>query len=485
MDFATANATQENDMSALDRREFLKAAGVMMSLPLLESIPGVAHAQAAPIQRLVIVYTTQGLPYQYWRPIAQPGGGFDLNHIWHLPVDVDGQSVTLADFRDDLSIVTGVDVRSAIEERGNSHNLAAGHNLVGQAMGAGGANDNHTQSGGPSVDHIIARAIADPSVAMQSLHLGVRSPWEICYTGAAQPVDRLTRPDSVIQSLFGDFTNPDNQGLARLRQRRRSVLDATTDNISSLRRRLSHSDQSRLDEYLERVREIERRLNATSVRGESCRPLSPLSLQRSPHRDASSRPNFHPYYDPDVSTPAMIDVLVESLACDRTRVATLTVGDIDVWHWLRDRNGDVVTAATTGDWHQDVVHAYWLENRDGARNNSLLEDQLCRVARWEHSMFAYLLARLKGHREGDGTLLDNSMVVFVNEFGAGTHTHNDIPYIVAGRAGGVLQPGQWLQYDQEPHNRLLLSMMRTFGVDDPTFGDPALCGAGPLTELFA
>ena len=489
MAFAIDTPTMETEMNGWDRREFLKAAGIMMSVPLLESIPSIAHAQQGPIQRLIIVYAIQGMPQQHWRPITRPDGGYDLNDIFQEAIEVDGRMIRLADFKDEMTLISGVDVRSAIDQPGNAHNLAAGHSLVGNAMDDAGPNEDPTLSGGPSIDHVISGAITDPSVAMRTLHLGVRSPWEICFTGAAQPVGRLTEPNEIIDSLFGDFTNPDTSGLARIRRRKRSVLDATIENITSLRRKLSAADRHRMDEYLERVREIERRLNANTIRGEACIPLSQMPLQPSPLRRHDPQVDyFHPYYDPDVATPTMIDVLVESLACDRTRVATLTLGDNSIWHWLRDRNGDVIEAKATGDWHQDVVHAYWGQNEEGsnATGNSLFEDQLRRVARWEHSMLAYLLAKLQNRNEGDGTLLDNTMVLYLNEFGAsGTHTHDDIPYLVAGRCGGVLQPGQWLQYQGEPHNRLMLSMLRAFGIEDGSFGDPRLCTAGPLTELFS
>jgi hypothetical protein len=109
---------------------------------------------------------------------------------------------------------------------------------------------------------------------------------------------------------------------------------------------------------------------------------------------------------------------------------------------------------------------------------------LRRVNRWEHSLVAYLLHQLKSRQEGDGTLLDNTVVLCLNEFGAETHVHTDMPYIVAGGGGGTLQKGQWLQYSGAPHNRLLLSVMRAFGIQDQTFGDPLFCTGGPLPELL-
>lgn len=101
-----------------------------------------------------------------------------------------------------------------------------------------------------------------------------------------------------------------------------------------------------------------------------------------------------------------------------------------------------------------------------------------------HARLAYLLQKLKSKQEGEGTLLDNCLVLFVNEFGEETHVHTNHPYIVAGGCAGTIKTGQWLHYDGQPHNRLLLSLMRAFGMDDPTFGAAQYCAGGPLSEVL-
>jgi len=458
----------------IDRRRFLQGSGALLSLPFLESVPALASSHAP--KRLVIFYVGQGMPMHLWTPQGTPAN-YTLNDIFQEPIAVDGQTISLNDLKEDITVISGVDCATAMAEYGNAHNLAAGHLLCATQMQPDGPEQDYTQSGGPSFDSLVADHITPPEVAFKSLHYTVRSPWEICYTGPGQPVDRIDEPNQMIDSLFADFTISDPAEFARLRARKQSVLDATKTNIDALDKKISQSDRARLQEYLTRIEELERRLNASMEVGEACLPLDPMDLDVSPLRYTDPQVDwFHPYYDPDIAAPAIIDVMVEALACDRTRCVTFTMGDIDEWYWLRDKDGDIVRADQTGDWHEDVVHAYW-----GAfAGDALLEERLRVVGRYQHSLYAMLLQKLKNKQEGSGTLLDNCVVLYVNEFGSETHAHDNQPFMIGGGGGGAIQPGQWLSYSGEPHNRLLLSIMRMFGMQDTTFGDPNFCGGGPL-----
>jgi len=461
-------------MRRIDRRRFLQGSGALLSLPFLESVPALASNHAP--TRLVIFYVGQGMPMHLWTPQGTPAN-YTLNDIFQEPIEVDGQTIRLADLKEDITVIDGVDVATAMAESGNAHNLAAGHLLCATQMQPDGPENDYTQTGGPSFDSLIADFITPPEVPYKSLHYAVRTPWEICYTGAGQPVDRLTEPTQMIDSLFADFTNTDPAEFARLRARKQSVLNATKANIDTLNQKVSASDRNRLQEYLSRVEEIERRLNASMEVGEACYPLDPMDLDVSPLRTTDPQVDwFHPYYDPDIAAPAIIDVMVEALACDRSRCITLTLGDTSEWYWLRDQYGNTVRADQTGDWHEDVVHAYW----GSMAGDALLEERLRVVARYQHALYASLLQKLKSRPEGSGTLLDNCVVLYVNEFGSETHMHDNQPFIIGGGGGGAITPGQWLSYGGEPHNRLLLSIMRMFGMQDATFGDANFCADGPL-----
>jgi len=503
-------------MSRIDRRRFLQGTGVALSLPFLESLATrSAHAGPGdgPPKRLVVFYNVQGHPYPLIRDPQGTSSNYQLNDVFQELVDsntgqlagnVSGASpIKLDDFRDQMTVITGMNVQSAADEGGNAHNLAAGHSLVGTAMQPGGNSDDPTQSGGMSVDKLISDRITPASVAFPALHLTQGNPWEICYTGAGDPVDRLTEPDEIAQWLFGDFTNPDQGAVQALRERRQSVLDATTENITWLRSRISASDRHRLDAYLERIQAIEQRINA-GIGGESCTPIPGFALARSPFRDSPTPQEFHPYYDRDIGSPALIDTVVEALACDRTRVATLTYSDTNAYYWLRYGSSSAIHpsypssdplyphAGSSGNWHNDIVHANWPSGTMDPNeppppySTAITGEFLRRVARWEMSQFAYLLHRLEQKEEGDSTLLDNTVVLYLNEFGDGTHSHSDMMYLVAGGGAGAIQTGQWIQSNGAPHNQLLLALLRAFDIDDvDTFGDPQYCGGGPLSGLLA
>lgn len=502
-------------MKRIDRRRFLQGTGVALSLPFLESISGRAHAGPGdgPPKRLVVFYCLQGHPFPSIRdPLGTPGN-YQLNDVFQEPVDrntgqiadnvANPNAITLADFKDQMTVVTGVNMQSAIDEGGNAHNLSAGHSLIGQTMLPGGNSNNETLASAASIDDLIASRITDPSVAFKALHVSSSPPWEICFTGPGEPVSRLSEPDQMAQMLFGDFTNPDQNLVAERKARRQSVLDATKDNIAYLRSRISVADRGRLDAYLERIQQIEQSLNA-GISGESCSPIASFDLERSPFREfqIDPVPGFDPYYDPDIATPANIDAMVEALACDRTRVATITMPDHSAYFWLRYANaaqihnqypaGDPLYphAGQSGNWHSDIVHANWPDQL-GAEDmppysTAVTGEFLRRAARWEMSQFAYLLSRLQSKEESNGTLLDNTVVLYVNEFGSATHNHENMMYLVAGGGGGTLKQGQWLQYNGEPHNRLLLSLLRAFDINDvDTFGTAAYCSGGPLSGLLA
>jgi hypothetical protein len=503
--FAGSNQ-REDELSQLDRRKFLSGAGVLLSVPFFESLSTSAAAKTKAPKRLVIFYCSQGHPYTSIRdPIGTPSS-YTLADAFHESVDTktgqlasnvkDAKSITLADFKSKLTIVTGLDAESANDDSGNPHNLAVGHALVGKKMQPGGGSGNQTLSGGPSIDHLIATRISPQEVAFKAFHASVHDPWEICFTGPAQPVSRLEHPDKIAKWLFGDFMAPGDDGAKKKwLARRQSVIDATKQNIASLRTRLSPSDRLRLDDYLARVQAIEQRLHAQSS-GQSCTPLGPFNLKRSPFRDAylNDVPGFDPWHDPDIACPTVIDCLVEALACDRTRVATLTIGDRYMYPWLRYANPKAEldpsyagkpypNAGSSGDWHNDIVHAVWPSTieKTPPYAQKVLGSFLRRVARWEMAQLAYLLYRLQNEQDEDGPLLDSTLVLYLNEFGKETHDHDDQMYLLAG--GGM--KGAWHRYQGAPHHRLLLSLLKKFGIDDvKTFGDPKYCEAGPLPELL-
>jgi hypothetical protein len=308
---------------------------------------------------------------------------------------------------------------------------------------------------------------------------------EFCFTGPSQPVDRLQVPTEAFDLLFGGFASSggsptlggESDAARRRRLRQQSVLDAVKSNIAEVTRRLGPSDRRVVDGYLSRVREIERRIanQARESSNDACQPVRP-AVTRSPERARPTPQGFSPEYDVDVGSRAMVDLAVMALTCDLTRVITLGYRQPSAYEWLRDARGNKIMV---NDWHLDVVHV-----GGGTRAAPTPQrDALFRVQQYYHQELAYLLERLKATPEGDGNLLDSTLVLYVNEFGNGAlHGHGDKPCLIAGRAGGAIRPGRWIDA-AGPHNRLLLSVLQAFGIEQASFGDPRFCARGPFTGL--
>jgi len=246
----------------------------------------------------------------------------------------------------------------------------------------------------------------------------------------------------------------------RLQAQRKSVLDAVTQSYAKLNPRLGTADKAKLDQHLGNIRDLEVRLTATATAGPSCvKPAAPATL------DYMNNANF-----PTVGKLQM-DLLVMAMACDLTRVGSIqweqSVGETR-FTW-------VDPAITRG--HHDMSH-------DGDTVTDTLE-QLTKINTWYAQQLNYLLNALKSAKEADGSsMLDNTLLIWCNELSRGNvHSHDHMPFVLAGGAGGALRTGRFLSYAKSvPHNNLLVSCMNLMGVAGTTFGDPAFC-TGPLANL--
>jgi hypothetical protein len=457
-------------MKRLDRRTLLRGAGgVVVGLPLLEAMmPRTARAQAAMYpKRFIAAYNTQGVLMDSWMPTHGAAGTYTFGPILdHLTPHMQ-----------DMVVLTGIDDASCLLDGVNAHERAPAHMLTGKRM----LGPTHLDGGSASLDNVLADRISPSDIPIKALHVAAFNPWEFSFTGPQAPIDRLVWPLDAFNLLFSGFSgggmpNPNQAELDRLRKRKLSVLSSVHGSAAALRRTLGTQDKMTLDAYLERIGEIEQRLSSMRAAGASCMPVAP-NLQKSPYRVATTPSTFHPYYDSDIGSRAMVDILVMALACDRTRVVSMAWGQPNIYDWLMDQNGVKIEA---DDWHQQYVHA----GGGTVAMPSPQRDRLFRVFSYYHGEINYLLDRLKAMPEGDGTLLDHSLVYYANEFSDGAaHLHTNKPYFLAGKLGGALQTGRWLQFQSVPHNRLLLSVLRAFGQEDATFGEPQFCTDGPLTGL--
>lgn len=452
----------------LSRRTFLRGAGgIAIGLPLLEAMTPTARAGGTegPRKRFVVMFSANGTIEEAFRPqggvadfsFDAPGGGL---HILS-PLEA---------IREDVIVLWGLDMVSRGQgPGGNGHDMGMGHMLTAQELlvGPSGIGEfSHLpdgSAGGISIDQEIASRIGGET-PFRSLEFGVRSLLDLqrqvtsrmCYRGPFEALPPENDPAAAFETLFTDLA-ADPVELAELRARRGSVLDKVSDDFVRLNARVGASDRIKLEAHLDAIREIEQGLYTEG---------GPLETCDVPGAIKGLDPNSNDQY-PQVGR-AQMDLLTMALTCDLTRVASL--------QWSTAQSG--VRHSWLG--HSDSHHALSHE----ADNDANARTQLIEINHWYAQQFVYLVEAMKAVPEGDGTMLDNSVVLWVNEQGNGDlHTSTDVPFVLAGSAGGYLNTGRSLQIDGRAHNDLFISMLHAMDQPDVmTFGLPELA-QGPLDEL--
>lgn len=428
----------------LSRRTLLRStAGAAIALPWLE-----AFGQTAPPRRLVLFFSANGTVYDRWAP-TQGANGLQLSPIL-APLEA---------VKSKLLVLGNVDVKSAEFGAGDGHGKGIGHLWTGTEMWSSPGGGSVWWAGGPSVDQVAAAKIGQ-TTPLQSLELGVQVQaarvWDrMSYRAAAQALPPELDPRAAFDRLFASFAGDPLAALKR-RARRKSVLDGVQAELKVLQPKVSGEDRLRLDSHLNAVRELETRIDASSIPASSC--LQP------------TRPDALILHDPAAFEQigrAQMDLLAMGLACDLTRVASLQYSSS--------------TSAVVFRWLGATVDHHELSHR--ADSDLPAQDTLTAIHRWYVQQFGYLVGRMDSLAEGAGSLLDNSLVVWGNELGKGNlHSHTQVPFVLAGRAGGALRTGRFIDTAHAPHNNLLVSCLNAVGVPATTFGNPDYC-TGPLVGL--
>ena len=273
------------------------------------------------------------------------------------------------------------------------------------------------------------------------------------------PLPPENNPAQVYQRLFSGAQEPEVFTRRRLR-RRRSALDAALEDFRKLETMLDTRDRAKLQQHAQSLRELERRLAISGAQGGACQMEEPPLIQ-----EIMSETTF------DAVARQQIDLLVSALACDQTRVGSLQCST-------------AVNACRFSFLEPGVSHEGHSLSHAGDSNEGM-QPEWERTLGWYVELFAYLLAQLDSIPEGDGTLLDNTVVLWGNEISRGnTHDLTDIPFLMAGSGGGSLRTGQYLSYPNIAHNALLLSMIHAFGIEAESFGADHLSN-GVLSELLS
>ena len=424
----------------IHRRTALKGLGVTLGLPLLEAMTSVAAAKssgAKPPVRLLFIFVPGGVNVDAW---TSRGEGADYEASPTL--------AALAPVRSDLLVLSGLNGRQG-ELGGNGHPLGTAPWLSSAPINE---RDRGGYATGLSIDQIAAAKIGQDT-RLPSLELGCdRNSTDmhtsnISWRGPASPMGKETDPRAVYARLFGD-----PQG-GRQNQR---LLDLVLEDAQTVRKQLGQLDRQKLDEYLDSVRSIERR------------------IERSQRDNQAKGP---PQVDLPDTIPGqyaehlrlLLDLLALGLASDSTRVATFM---------FNNEPGRVSWPEVgVNENHHGLAH---LDPRTQEGQFKLAS--LAKIDRWYVEQYVYLLQKLKATPEGAGSLLDNSMIMYGSGLAWGRlHNRENLPILLAGGGGGTIQGGRHVHYGGVPLANLFLSLLDRVGVELDRVAD----STGRLPHLTA
>jgi hypothetical protein len=433
----------------LPRRTFLRGLGAAVALPVLDAMtPALARAAdavAARPARLLFTYVPNGISMADWTP-AGAGRAFEFSRILQ----------PLAPYREQMLVLSGLAQRNgnALGDGPGDHARAAASYLTGvHPRKTAGADIQN----GVSVDQIAAQHLAQDT-RFPSLELGCDdsrtvgncdSGYSCAYTNTlswrseTSPLPPETNPRLVFERLFGGADAGLDPALrARRLVSRRSILDVVTQRTEALNRTLGAADRRKVDEYLTSIREIERQIDLAEHDWTDI----PAGVEK---------PTGVPVAYADY-VKVMFDLQVVALQSDMTRVVTMMMG----------REGSMRTYPEIGvpDPHHPLTHH---------RNNEEWMERVSQINRFHTELFAYFLGRLQDTPDGDGTLLDHSMVVYGSGLSDGNrHTHEDLPVVLFGRGGGAFRTGRHIVYPKDtPMTNLYLTLLDRMGVRPESIGD--------------
>ena len=442
-------------LNKLSRRHFLRAsAGALVALPLLDSLRAGAAETLFP-KRLILIYNPNGtIQNAFWPTNVRDESQFDLGEILS----------PLAAHAHRLLILKGLKISIAQGEfgPGGPHQRGIGALFTGRELLEGTFRDGCGKvagwANGISIDQEVAKVLGAETM-LPSLELGVRAAKNdvqarVSYAGPNQPLPPMNSPRDVYFRLLSGLDNGTPQ-LAALRESRRSVLDTVQEQFQTLSTRVSTEDREKLDQHQVLVRDLERRLDLLSPNAACVAMAEPPELA------------FDSETTMEQIAALQVDLLALAFRCDLVRVASLQFSD--------------GLNTIRFPWLQSMMEGHSLSHSGDSDLDA--RTQLVARHRWYVQQIARLLDALAQIPEGNGTALDNTLIVWGNEVGAGnTHSHENIPFLLAGSAGGALRTGRFLDFGGRSHQDLLVSVLNAMGIEASTFGHPDFV-SGPLPGL--
>ena len=432
----------------IPRRTFLRGLGTAIALPTLEAMlpsRAVASGGAKFPTRMAFIYIPNGVVQQKWN-VTGEGKGFRFSHILE----------PLSQHRENLTVFSGLSHQKAYAngDGAGDHARANATFLTGcQARKTSGKDIKL----GVSVDQVAAKSLAGktrfPSLELSSDGARLSGRCDSGYSCAYQfnlswknestPMPPESDPKAVFDRLFGGGSKKEIDENKQRRERyRKSILDFALEDAKRLENRLGYADKQKLNEYLDSIREVENSIEVAS-RSDVDLPEGYIAPSGKP-RDFGQHVRL------------MADMMALAFQTDSTRVATYLLahdGDNRSYPHLGVREG-----------HHSISHH---------RKNKDKLASLTKINRYHCTLLAHFLDRLKAIKEGNGTLLDHSMVVYGAAIGdPDRHTHHDLPVLLAGKGNGVIQTGCHIQYPtRTPMANLFLSMLDIMGAPTERLGD--------------
>ena len=423
------------DHKTLSRRTVLKGMGVSLALPWLEAFEprmarGADPAAQKPPLRLAVLFVPGGVNVDEWLPA---GEGADYKPRYTLEA--------LKPVRENVLVLSGLDGREG-ETGANGHPLGCAPWLSSSPVGE---KDRGGYATGITVDQIAAAEIGQ-STRLPSLELGCDRDATDVYTsniswrGPASPMGKEINPRAVFNRLFGDPTADVYQ---------QSILDLVLGDARELQAELGGIDRSKLEEYLDSVRSIERRIQLAEAEAKSpnARPAPKLDVPE-------AIPSEYPEH-----LRLMLDLLTLAFQTDRTRVATFMFNNEAGRRSWREIG--------ISESHHGLAH---LDPRTAEGQDKL--DKLKRIDRFYVEQFVAMLAAMKSVKEGEGTLLDNTLVMYGSGLAWGRlHNRENLPILLAGGGGGTVKGGRHINCQGRPLADLYLALLERLGIQRKRLAD--------------
>jgi len=430
---------------SIPRRAMLRGIGATLALPLLDAmVPPLTALQrtaAKPITRLGVMYVPNGMVMEQWTPVAE-GASFELTPTL----------ASLAPFRDELIVMSNLACVPTPGRPGGAHAKASTRFLTDISP----PTSETWLDAGISMDQIIAKEtgaltqLASLELSTESgetagaCDVGFACPYTntLSWLGPATPLPTENNPRAVFERLFGDSGSTDTRTrLARIRQDR-SVLDSVRDEVAHLQGALGAGDRTKLIEYLEAIRDVERRIQKAEEQSDKELPVveHPAGIPAT--------------YDEHVKL--MCDLQVLAYQVDLTRVVTFMLG--------REFSGVTYPQIGVPDAHHPITH------------HQQEVEKIAKVAKINHyhvTQFAYLLEKLQSTPDGDGSLLDHTIMMYGTGMGdCNAHDPRNIPLVLAGGRSVQLKGGRHLRYPKEtPLANLHLTLLDKLGIHLDRMGD--------------